>query len=399
MILSPYLFEKARCSESEKRYLLEIAEELYNLSIYVNKNGLMVIDSLLNKDALFYVKIPQFVTLYDLLDKYEFLQKALVMGANGYDIAIINEFLTNIVNSSELKGRELYEVMIIAQGVSLICAGIRHTAVKDILLSTLGSGFLSKELTDRFLNKEILSEEKARAFLNPETLDIEKILEINITSSILTFQGSKSAVSIKKDKDGYVYLYYNFLQPYLEDKETVFSDKRLATDAIKNIAVALLEPVVGELNIDTFSLNRDVIADKSVDLIIKYNNIYQFQTIPEDKIQIAAELFVDYEYVKEIVSEYYSSNWYDDYPKIIVEIKLTGDKIITLQSNDQHFFTTPWFISSDTASGSLKNYNINISKALAEVLPDGFVNKERLIGSGLIYEVIKSIQRRLACKK
>lgn len=398
-MLSPYLFEKARCSESEKRYLLEIAEELYNLSIYVNKNGLMVIDSLLNKDALFYVRIPQFVALYDLLDKYEFLQKALAMGANGCDIAIINEFLTNIVNSSELKGRELYEIMIIAQGASLICGGIRHTAVKDILLSTLGEGFLSKELTDRFLNKEILSEEEARAFLNPETLDIEKILEINITSGILTFQGSKSSVSIKKDKNGYAYSYYNFLQPYLEEKETVFSNKRLDTDAIKNIVGALLEPVVGEFDIESLGLNNDEIANKSAEIISKYNNIYQFRAIPEDKIQMAVEILGDTEYIKNSASEYYSSNWYDDYPKVIVEIKLADDKIITLHSNDQHFFMTPWFVSLDTASGSLKNYNINISKTLVAVLPDGFVNKERLTGAGLIYEVIKSIQRRVVCKK
>lgn len=393
MTLYPYLFEKARCSESEKRYLLEVAEELYNLSIYVNKNGLMVIDSLLNEDSFFSVRIPQFVMLYDLLDKRIFLRKALEMGANGYDIAVINEFLSNIVNSSESKGRELYEIMLIAEGASLICAGVRHTAVKDILLSTLGEGFLSKNLSNRFLNNEILPEEEARSFLNSETLDIEKILEINITSSILTFQGSRTSIMIKRDKNGLVYSYDNYAQPYLEDKENIFTDKPFDAFKITNVLDALLEPVARELNIDQLGLNKAENSKNMADIIREFNKIYQFQTIPEDKIQETVEILGNHENIKEAVSEYYASNWYDDYPKIVVEIKLLDDKIITLQSNDQHFFMAPWFISSDRASGSLKNYNINISKALADTLPDGFVNKERLSGAGLIYEVIKNIRK------
>ncbi|MBP7552410.1 MAG: hypothetical protein KA885_03210 [Spirochaetes bacterium] len=393
MTLYPYLFEKARCSESEKRYLLEVAEELYNLSIYVNKNGLMVIDSLLNEDSFFSVRIPQFVMLYYLLDKRIFLRKALEMGANGYDIAVINEFLSNIVNSSELKGRELYEIMLIAEGASLICAGVRHTAVKDILLSTLGEGFLSKNLSNRFLNNEILPEEEARGFLNSETLDIEKILEINITSSILTFQGSRTSITIKRDKNGFIYSYDNYAQPYLEDKENIFTGKPFDAIKITNVLDALLEPVERELNIGQLGLNKAENGKNMADIIREFNKIYQFQTIPEDKIQETVEILGNHEYIKEAVSEYYASNWYDDYPKIAVEIKLSGDKIITLQSNDQHFFMAPWFISSDAASGSLKNYNINISKALADTLPDGFVNKERLIGAGLIYEVIKNIRK------
>lgn len=395
MTLYPYLFEKAQCSESEKRYLLEVAEELYNLSIYVNKNGLMVIDSLLNEDSFFSVRIPQFVMLYDLLDKRIFLRKALEMGANGYDIAVINEFLSNIVNSSELKGRELYEIMLIAEGASLICAGVRHTAVKDILLSTLGEGFLSKNLSNRFLNNEILPEEEARGFLNTETLDIEKILEININSSILTFQGSRTSIKIKRDKNGFIYSYDNYAQPYLEDKENIFTGKPFDAIRITDVLDALLEPVAIELNIDQLGLNKAENGKNMADIIREFNKIYQFQTIPEDKIQETVEILGNHENIKEAVSEYYASNWYDDYPKIVVEIKLLDDKIITLQSNDQHFFMAPWFISSDRASGSLKNYNINISKALADTLPDGFVNKERLIGAGLIYEVIKNIRRRV----
>ncbi len=393
MTLYPYLFEKARCSESEKRYLLEVAEELYNLSIYVNKNGLMVIDSLLNEDSFFSVRIPQFVMLYYLLDKRIFLRKALEMGANGYDIAVINEFLSNIVNSSELKGRELYEIMLIAEGASLICAGVRHTAVKDILLSTLGEGFLSKNLSNRFLNNEILPEEEARSFLNSETLDIEKILEINITSSILTFQGSRTSIMIKRDKNGFIYSYDNYAQPYLEDKENIFTGKPFDAIRITDVLDALLEPVAIELNIGQLGLNKAENSKNMADIIREFNKIYQFQTIPEDKIQETVEILGNHENIKEAVSEYYASNWYDDYPKIVVEIKLLDDKIITLQSNDQHFFMAPWFISSDRASGSLKNYNINISKALAVILPDGFVNKERLIGAGLIYEVIKNIRK------
>lgn len=165
--------------------------------------------------------------------------------------------------------------------------------------------------------------------------------------------------------DGDKYFYNN-----ITDKKEV--DRSL----INNLIEAVNEPVIGEFNVDNFGITQELL-DENVDVFIESLPGWIKEDWSEKQFNSVKKAFTDIRTVKKIIENYYLySHWTDDYPTIDVTIQQTeGD--IKIISKDQHFFMIPFEISKNGVI--TKNYNHHISKGIADLLPDYFPNKDRLM--------------------
>lgn len=83
----------------------------------------------------------------------------------------------------------------------------------------------------------------------------------------------------------------------------------------------------------------------------------------------------------EAVEEHFGSMWTDDGPSILVRVHFADGRTMMIRSDAQHAFMLPLYVQDSSAerSGGLSaTYNPRLSLAIAALLPDGFLNKERL---------------------
>jgi len=84
----------------------------------------------------------------------------------------------------------------------------------------------------------------------------------------------------------------------------------------------------------------------------------------------------------------------DDYPFVTVEILRNGETVWQFESSSQsQLFMLPWVVT--TPKPSFTSYNAGISRAVAGLLPEQFVNRERIAGKGLEHELGFRIATRL----
>jgi len=76
----------------------------------------------------------------------------------------------------------------------------------------------------------------------------------------------------------------------------------------------------------------------------------------------------------------------DDYPSIVIEILKNGETVWQFGSSSQsHLFMLPWAVA--TPKESFTSYNAEIGRRLARLLPEQFVNRDRLSGANLSREL------------
>jgi flagellar motor component MotA len=114
------IFEKAKCSLKEKEFLMELINYFVNLSEKAYREGLLSLeDDVENIDNFF-------------------LKKGLKLITNGTDPEIVRSILETYIYSSDLKGKELLEKMIILEGVLAIQSGDKPNIIFEKLASYFG---------------------------------------------------------------------------------------------------------------------------------------------------------------------------------------------------------------------------------------------------------------------
>ena len=94
------------------------------------------------------------------------------------------------------------------------------------------------------------------------------------------------------------------------------------------------------------------------------------------------QAIADLQCLNEAVRGYYRSSWSDDYPSVELRFQQDNEQIVEqvfrLRTDAQHSFMLPWEVWDGTnvcASG-----NADISRAVVQLLPPGFMNRDRLSG-------------------
>src|SRR5215471_1405469 len=91
--------------------------------------------------------------------------------------------------------------------------------------------------------------------------------------------------------------------------------------------------------------------------------------------------FTDLQVMKKVVNDYYSPyhRWTDDDPSIEIIVRTEGDKVINITSESQQEFMLPWHMSS-VGPGAYFTWDATFSRVIAQMLPEGFVNRDRIAG-------------------
>jgi hypothetical protein len=91
---------------------------------------------------------------------------------------------------------------------------------------------------------------------------------------------------------------------------------------------------------------------------------------------------------EELARRVYSSFHTDDYPEVEIEVFSRGKTIVGLSSESQHPFMLPWRI--DAGGHSRRTFDPALSKAIADLLPPDFPNRQLITGKGLAVWLVQA---------
>jgi hypothetical protein len=139
-------------------------------------------------------------------------------------------------------------------------------------------------------------------------------------------------------------------------------------------APRIAQPDQGNLGID--AAWREGNADKAFGAFSTWSRV----SMPEQKAFYIAS-FKDPQVMRDGLHEGFRSFHTDDYPLVEVKVAFSDGSTRTAVSMSQSVFLLPW---DTTPDGHESNYNADISRALAALMPEGATNRERLLGIDLL---------------
>ena len=134
----------------------------------------------------------------------------------------------------------------------------------------------------------------------------------------------------------------------------------------ENLGVDLqsLRPLAQNLVASTLSRDRDALR-------LRRAGLSETQLI---------ELLSDPDALRALLVSYYRGRWTDDSPEFEVRLGFVGGAEIILESKSQMPFMLPWRIQRADPGPSFETFDADVSRTLASCLPEGYLNRSRLLG-------------------
>jgi hypothetical protein len=86
-----------------------------------------------------------------------------------------------------------------------------------------------------------------------------------------------------------------------------------------------------------------------------------------------------------VIDRHYSSCWTDDSPSHLIRIYCENGRNITIRAEAQYAFMLPLKITHSSTGTSYETFDPALSRALADLMPDGYLDRDRLAGhSGML---------------
>lgn len=162
-------------------------------------------------------------------------------------------------------------------------------------------------------------------------------------------------------------------------------EERIDTRLIDDFLKALREPAMKDFDLLNMGITSSWLQENA-ESALRENNPYSYHYYTEEERRFFGAQFSKIERVHKILDGYYhSGGWTDDYPSIELEIAGYDGRIVHVSSESQKAFMIPWTIQNKSLKS--KTYNANLSRAIAALLPSGFVNRKRISGQTLKIEL------------
>jgi len=157
---------------------------------------------------------------------------------------------------------------------------------------------------------------------------------------------------------------------------------------ISNLLALLREPPRAEIQPEDLGLTPDWLTANRQRLLTAFGGedkeaIFPLAS-PRQRAWLTNALF-DLKLLGELVRGSAFDVWSDDYPEITIRLNSQHGEVARLYSHRQVTFMLPWQVTGGT--NSYTTYNAGLSRAVASLLPEGFLNRERIQGD--LFSIIK----------
>ena len=156
--------------------------------------------------------------------------------------------------------------------------------------------------------------------------------------------------------------------------------KKLNTALVSDLLSALDAPPIPEIDLANLGITQEWLDANAEKGVKEYADFFYTTATPNLQALYLSN-FKDIDFMKALVSSTFRGWWTDDYPIVEVEVTRAGGIKLVATSKAQHLFMLPWEIT--TGDQKTRTYNAGIARAIVALLPNKFVNRERLAGEGL----------------
>jgi hypothetical protein len=146
----------------------------------------------------------------------------------------------------------------------------------------------------------------------------------------------------------------------------------------------ITKPDINNLGITQSWLNAQVGSQKP-------RSFAQATTTTPGQRAFFDEKFTDLTFVAEAIPNLWRYTKFDDYPGVSVEVEFEDGSKMSATTHSYYVFMIPWQVAGQNG----ETYNADISRAVAALLPNKAVNKERLGGSDLAEELTQAAMGKL----
>lgn len=168
------------------------------------------------------------------------------------------------------------------------------------------------------------------------------------------------------------------------EQEPRFSQDTVSIGQVAALVRALSAPTMSSPSLSNLGITPAWLADHAGDAAKHFGTLGE----PNDRRQqeFFRKSFTDLALIQRIIPNVVSANWTDDSVWVHAVLRFKNGKTISAESENQPAFMLPW---TCRAKGiTIRTYNADISRAVAGLLPEGAVNRERLQGEGLENEIV-----------
>jgi hypothetical protein len=159
-------------------------------------------------------------------------------------------------------------------------------------------------------------------------------------------------------------------------------------DKVARLARALSAPPVEALDTASLGIDRAWLERNARAALAAAYQSPMGEPVAE-QLALFVRLFTDPAVVGQSVERALGGGGIDDYPEIEVEVRWTDGRSTVVRSSSNRLFMVP--LRVETGGEGFGTYDAEIARAIAELLPAQFANRERLAGEGLAKRLAEAV--------
>lgn len=163
-----------------------------------------------------------------------------------------------------------------------------------------------------------------------------------------------------------------------------FSHDIVSRDDVMALVRALTAPVMSSPSMSNLGITRAWLAAHAAAAAKHFGELGE----PNDERQqeFLRRSFTDLALIRRVLPHVVGASWTDDPAWVHVVVRFAGGRTVSAETMNQAAFMLPWTSKADGRQTC--TYNADISRAVAKLLPEGAVNKDRLQGRGLMDQIV-----------